>query len=267
MLLANGSDHLPIQPQLPEICARSARLPDRPLLGLSAAGRRIAHLRGRARRQPAPERPARRQLRAHVSQAGERARRAAAARRRDRGRAACTSGGDGASRTPTSGSPGATSCATIRTTRSAAARATRCTATCSSATSSSTARSRSSSGRRSASAALVNPLPVRRAPSRRRRRSSSSTASRAARGAARVVRSTRLNPASVGLRAVVEDEPDVGDLYTFCPGGPVPPGRAGRVSGRRARRRRSQIEHGSRVCGSRRSCASSSDASSSGRPS
>ena len=93
ILLANGSDHLPIEPELPEILAgleqtfgaafRIGRYDEH-----APARRRAAGARGRARRQPAPERPARRQLGADLPQAGERARRAAAALDRDGRRAA-----------------------------------------------------------------------------------------------------------------------------------------------------------------------------------
>src|SRR5947207_2290930 len=56
---------------------------DRPVLRLRAAARRAARSRGRARRQQAPEPPAGRELGAALPEAGERAGRAAAARRRD----------------------------------------------------------------------------------------------------------------------------------------------------------------------------------------
>ena len=132
--------------ELPEILAglgadASARRSGSAATTTRARRRRTARARGRARRQPAPERPARRQLGADLPQAGERARRAAAALDRDGCRAADAARATRRSRPPTCGSRGATCSATIRTTRSAAARATRCTGTCSSATSSSTGRS------------------------------------------------------------------------------------------------------------------------------
>ena len=139
-------------PERPRADARRW-VPDRPLRRVRARCRRAAGARGRAGGQQAPEHPARGQLGADLPQAGERARRAAAALDRDGRRAAHAARGRARTRPPTCGSRGATSCATTRTTRSAAARATRCTGTCSSATSSSTGRWTMSSARRSGSAA------------------------------------------------------------------------------------------------------------------
>ena len=157
-MLANGSDHLPIEPELPKILAELERTLDAPF----RIGRYDEHAPA-AEGLPVHEGElvgSRLQnilrgvnsARIYLKQANERAERrllsietAAALRTlRDDARV---------SRPPTCGSRGATSCATTRTTRSAAARATRCTGTCSSATSSSTGRSTMSSARRSASAA------------------------------------------------------------------------------------------------------------------
>ena len=93
IVLANGSDHLPVEPELPEILsgaradARRA-VPDRPLRRIRARCRRAAGARGRAGGQQAPEHPARGQLGADLPQAGERARRATPALDRDGRRAA-----------------------------------------------------------------------------------------------------------------------------------------------------------------------------------
>ena len=159
---------------------------------------------------------------------------------------------------PTSGSRGASCSSAIRTTRSAAARATRFTATCSSATSSSSGRCRSCSGARSAvsirhgaTAGVVNLLPYRRRclvelpgmepatveldgfsarpveliPTAPR------TDAHPHDGTAIESDCIRVEAAPDGTLTVLdkatgrrfdglhrlEDEPDVGDLYNFCP--------------------------------------------------
>ncbi len=168
IVLADGSDHEPIEPELPEILGGL----EKTFGARFRIGRYDEHtpapdglpvLRGRARRWPAPEHPARRQLGADLPQAGERSARnsgCSRSRRRPRCRPCAR-----ARRTPrpSCGWRGETCSATTRTTRSAAARATRCTATCSSATSSSTGRSTSSGAEAlGVGAALVNTLPYRR---------------------------------------------------------------------------------------------------------
>ena len=157
ILLANGSDHLPVQPELPEICAELERR--------TGAGFRIgrfAEFTPSSDGLPAYEGElvgSRLQnvlrgvnsARIHLKQA-ERSGRAPPALRRDRRRAAIAADAHPPFPQPTSASRGGTSSATTRTTRSAAARATRFTGTWSSATSSSAGHSARSNARRWASA-------------------------------------------------------------------------------------------------------------------
>ena len=91
VLLCDGEDHRRIRRDLPALCSELERpaarnqLHDRALARLRGCDRaeRPAGVDGGAARQPAPERAPRRQLRPPLPQAGERARRAAAARGRD----------------------------------------------------------------------------------------------------------------------------------------------------------------------------------------
>ena len=238
IVLANGSDHLPIEPELPRDPRRARGAPSARSSGSAAT----------TSTRPTPTDF--RSTRASSSAAGCRTSCAASTRRGSTSsrRTSAPSGGCSRSRRrrrcarcartcrirpQTCGSRGATCSATTRTTRSAAARATRCTGTCSSATSSSTGRSTSSSARRSESAA---------------RSSTRCRSAGVASSTGRLVRARRLLRPPVGAAShswrsgidlepiadllVFEDEPDVGDLYTFCPGGKDHVGAAGRAVGR-----------------------------------
>ncbi len=102
VLLCDGDDHRRIRRDLPALCAELERR--RPGSSFTIARyedyvaaveprRRAAGVHGRAARQPAPERAARRQLGPALPQARQRARRTAAARRRDPDRAGCAAHG------------------------------------------------------------------------------------------------------------------------------------------------------------------------------